>query len=173
MIRRPRLANWQGMAQNKKIRDDDARGGSPEGASGNQPHEFSEEMANQIEKMGGLGLRQKDMGLILGISEDTIQRHYRDAYAKGKARMGMTLNNRAFELAMGKLKDPNDPAKGYEIAPNITMIIWLQKSQFGYRETSRHEIINPDGPQEHGHSAAEQVANRLENLADDAEADDG
>jgi hypothetical protein len=153
------------MAQNQKTRDDDARGGSPDGR-GNAPHEFSEAMAVQIEKMGGLGLRQKDMALILGISEDTIQRHYRDHYQRGKARMGMTLNNRAFDLAMGKLKDPDDPSKGYETPPNITMIIWLQKSQFGYRETSRHEIVNPDGPQEGGHSASDEVASRLERLAE-------
>jgi DNA-binding CsgD family transcriptional regulator len=155
-----------------KTRDDDQRGGGGQGFRGNPPHERTEQMARQIEQMAGLQLVQRDIATILGISEDTIQRHYSEDYARGKTRSGLTLRNRAFEMAMGRLKDQDKPELGYEREPDRAMIMFLLKCQFGFRETSRHEIINPGGPQSGGHDAADAVAARLSQLRErEAEAD--
>lgn len=91
--------------------------GAPKGKFGNVAHERSEETARQIETMAGLGIPQEDMALILNISVDTIDRHYREEADKGLARAKVTLLNRAHRMAMMEgLPQGITPDRAYEIA---------------------------------------------------------
>lgn len=144
------------MAGKGKSQKKDRRGGGAEGVMGNPAHERTDEMARMIEEMAGVGTRQSDMAVILQISEDTIQRHYKVEFQRGKAKAGVTLNKSLFQQALGTPKpddpekpedgaaDPLNPKNGFEKEPNLGAAIWLRKSQFGDKETSRHEVASGD-----------------------------
>lgn len=136
------------MASNQKTRKDDRRGGGAEGVAGNPKHEYSDELAEKIEHLAGCGTRQSDIGIVLDISEDTIQRHYKDAFAKGHAKAGIKLNQSLFQQAMGTLNEKDDdeinPKDGFKKEPNLGAAIWLRKSQYGDKEVSRHEVASGD-----------------------------
>lgn len=148
------------MAGNQKVRADDRRGGAKgpnqdaprgqrrdgtpyEGKAGNVPHDPSPELRRQIEQMAGLQLTQIEIAGILQISPDTIQRHHKEDYEKGKARAGMTLRNRAWQMALGTLRDPERPELGYVPGgePDRAMIMFLLKTQFGFKERAVHEVV--------------------------------
>ena len=90
------------------------------------------------------GLSQADAAVICNISEDTIQRHYREEWDNGKAVARDKHHARMMDLAMGIPKDEADLSKGWIIEPNVTLMIWLDKVQFGRIERRRHDIFNPD-----------------------------
>lgn len=151
------------MTKNKT----DRRGGQPADGkfgTGNQPHEFSDALARQIMQMAGLQLSQKEIGAVLEISEDTIQRHYHNHWRKGKEQAGVGLRSSAFQMARGVLNDPDKPENGYKIPPDRAMIMFLLKTQFGFKESSKHEIISKGGPSENGHSASETLHSRLNKI---------
>lgn len=96
-----------------------------------KPHiKFSEEVAAKIEHLAALGMTQADMGFILGISDDTIQRYYSEAYGKGKAVAKAKVANKLFEKAMS-----GDSAS----------IFFYLKTQAGWRETQHVDNTSSDG----------------------------
>lgn len=158
------------MASNTKVREDDARG-TPPGHFGQPPHEPTPETRHQVETMAGLGMVQTDIGRVLRVSPDTLQRHYREELDRGKVLAGMSLRQRAFQIAMGQnLPQGLDPAAAHRASVPMTM--FLLKTQHGFKETSRHEHADAaGGPQEAGNPAAT-VRERLRSIRERAEPTD-
>jgi hypothetical protein len=127
------------MAKAPTSKRPDDRRGAPKGSSGNIPHERTDEMAEQIATMVGLGMVQEDIGLVLKISPDTMQRHYKPELAIGKAASGFKLRQRAYALAMGtggKEDDKTSPDTIHRSATAMTM--FLLKTQHGFKERVDH-----------------------------------
>lgn len=154
------------MAVNNKTRDDDARGGGAKGVRGNPPHERSDHIAAQVEKLAALQVTQREAAQVVGVSEDTIQRHYADEWERGRMVMTAKLKSHLYERAFGKLKNPDEPDKGYVkgAEPSDRMAIFLAEAQHGMRRTSRHEFVN--GPLANNNAAADAVKERLDQLAE-------
>jgi len=103
------------------------------------PHERTDEMAHQVETMVGLGMVQEDIGKVLKLSPDTLQRHYRDELDNGKAKAGLTLRRRAYQLAMGEGSAPGtSPDTSHRSATAMTM--FLLKTQHGFKERMGHDF---------------------------------
>lgn len=103
------------------------------------PHERTDEMAEQIATMVGLGMVQDDIGLVLKISPDTMQRHYKAELAIGKAESGFKLRQRAYALAMGEGKVVGtSPDAVHRSATAMTM--FLLKTQHGFKERMGHDF---------------------------------
>ena len=52
--------------------------------------------------MTGLGLTQEQIGKILGVSEDTLQRHYADEIANGVAKANVQVAQNLFNIATSR-----------------------------------------------------------------------
>ena len=77
-----------------------------------------------IEKCGKIGATQEETAGIVGISVDTLSRHFADLYKRGTQQRNYGLRRRQFEVAM----------KG-----NVTMLIWLGKQYLGQAEGAMPE----------------------------------
>ena len=91
---------------------------------------YSEEFAGKVEHLAALGMTQEDVGHILGVSSDTLQRHYSEAWGKGKAVAKAKIANKLFEKAMS-----GDSAS----------IFFYLKTQAGWRETQHVDNTSSDG----------------------------
>lgn len=91
-----------------------------------KPHiKWNAEFAGKVEHLAALGMTQEDVGHILGVSSDALQKHYADAWGKGKAVAKAKVAGKLFEKAMA-----GDPAS----------IFFYLKTQAGWREVQRVEV---------------------------------
>ena len=79
----------------------------------------TEEDRTRIQKLAGLGMRQKDICYIMGISERTLRRHHKEDCEYGKSFVNSKIAERAYTLAMEGDK---------------TMLIFWMKCQMGWRD---------------------------------------
>lgn len=121
------------MARKPK-RPDDARG-SPPGEYGQKPHEVTQESKDRILAYASAGLSQLQMIELEGISQDTLQRHYREQLDGGKPLANAKVRAKLFAQAM----DGN----------TVAMIFWL-KCQDGWVEPKAPQAFigdaSPDAP---------------------------
>lgn len=108
---------------------------------GRPPHQPTPERRRTVEALVSYGIRQEDIGNILGIHRETLEKYYRHeidtAAPKAHARAAETL----YQLAIGS---DGDIEKGIEPRePNITCLIFYLKCQAKWVE--RHEISGPSG----------------------------
>lgn len=96
-----------------------------------KPHiKWNQEFADKVEHLAALGMTQEDVGKILGVSLDTIYKHYNDSFGKGKAVARAKVANKLFEKAMS-----GDSAS----------IFFYLKTQAGWRETQHVDHTSSDG----------------------------
>ena len=81
-----------------------------------------------LDAMAERALTQADCAAVMGISVDTIQRRYLEAYERGVQKACASLRKKQFELA---------------IAGNVTMLIWLGKNLLGQKDKT--ELTGKDG----------------------------
>ena len=106
--------------------------GSPKGVFGQPAHVVTEANQRLVEKLAGLpNVTQAEIGMVMGISHDTIARHYPEEFARGRAVKGVNLKLHAYDLANGVWNDPEDHSKGYKVAPDANMVRFLLERQFG------------------------------------------
>jgi len=86
--------------------------------------------------------------MVMGVSDDTIQRHYAEEFARGRAMQGITLREHAYRLAYGILKNPDNPDEGFKREPEAKMVTFLLERQFGMieRRDNHHSIgdVSPE-----------------------------
>ncbi len=83
------------------------------------------------EAMSGYGIRQEVIACVIGVSEPTLRKHYREDLDRGdgmaQAKIGETLYERAV------------------VDRDTTSLIFLAKTRIGLREVSRVESTGPNG----------------------------
>ena len=101
---------------------------------GRLPADVSE---RDVELLAGLLCTNEEIGFELGVSADTIERHFAGALKKGKARGDTSLRRAQMASALG------EPTRG--IKPNVVAQIWLGKQRLNQRDVARVENTGPDG----------------------------
>lgn len=89
-----------------------------------------EEVAARVERLAAVGMTQEDAGYILGMARDSIQRHYAEAWNKGKAKAKAAVASKLYEKAMA--------------GDNASIFFWL-KTQAHWRETQHIDHSSSDG----------------------------
>lgn len=149
------------MDEELKSRED-RRGAPPgsragtehEGKFGNLPHVPTDETRRQVETLAGLQISQVEIGMVMGVSDSTIRRHYSEEFERGRALMGVKLRGHAYDQAFGKLKNPDKPEDGYvpEFRPDPRMTQFMLERQFGMVQQTRQEHVgDPNQPVEIRH----------------------
>ena len=78
---------------------------------------------NQVERLAGIGCTQEEIGVVLGVSVDTLARNYAEPLKRGSATLNVSLRR----LQLNKAK------RG-----NIVMMIWLGKQLLG--QSDKREV---------------------------------
>jgi predicted transcriptional regulator len=96
-------------------------------------HEPSPESRAQAEDLAGYGLTHEQIAHVLGVSQDTVERHYTDELEAGLALALATVAKTAYQMA----------TSGDE--PAMTMF-WL-KTRAKWKEVQHHEVTGKEeGP---------------------------
>lgn len=92
-------------------------------------------MRRQVESASGLGLPHDQIAALVGISDETLRKHYGSELGVGKAKASAQIAKTLFNKAVH--------------GRDTTAMIWWTKAQMRWAETQRHENTGPDGgPQE-------------------------
>lgn len=100
---------------------------------GQAPYIPSDHTREQIARMQEIGLTHDQMGAILGVSADTLERHYKAELAQGHSRMTYNVANNLYRMATGTDKG------------SVAAAIFWMKTKGRWRETNRLEHTGPDG----------------------------
>ena len=95
---------------------------------GRPPHEPTEAMRKTVSLHATVGSRQEPIAEVLGISVDTLQRHYRSELDTSREKANASVGGALYNKAMG--------------GDTTAMIFWL-KTRARWRETV--DISNEDG----------------------------
>ena len=79
--------------------------------------------------LASINCSMEEMGLILDVSPDTLQRRFAAVIEKGRAEMKQSLKRKQYQTAM---------------SGNVTMLIWLGKQHLG--QSDKAETINREVP---------------------------
>ena len=98
-----------------------------------KPHVPTERDRKQVLMMVGFGITQLQIASIMGVSQDTLDRHYRNELDSGVSRANMQVANNLFAIATSR-------GQGAVAAA----IFWM-KTRAQWREVERHEHTGADG----------------------------
>ena len=97
-------------------------------------HVPTEETRRQVCLCMTFGMTRAQIGLLLGVTDETIHKHYRKEVDVGKHGMTMNVANNLYNIA-------TDP----EHKNAATAAIFWMKAQGGWREVVRTEVTGADG----------------------------
>lgn len=93
-------------------------------------HEIVEPNREQVRKLAMLGCTREDIAFIVGISPSSLDKHFTEELAIGRAHLRSSLRKAQIDLALRE--------------KNPTMLIWLGKNYLGQKEP-RHEVEHSGG----------------------------
>ena len=100
---------------------------------GPKPIVPTDEERKQVEAMSGYGVPFASIACLMhgGISEETLNKHYRTELGQGKAKAMAKVGQSLFQKATS--------------GDDTTAAIWYSKTQMGWKDTSRVEVAGADG----------------------------
>lgn len=96
-------------------------------------YEPDEKSRKQIAVMAGIGLTHDQIAKIMGVSDETLRKYYRDELDTGEARMNAAVAQNLYSIATSK-------GQGAVAAA----IFWM-KTRANWREVNRTEVSGPEG----------------------------
>lgn len=93
-------------------------------------HQPTPDTRKTVENGSGLGLPQEMIACLVGITAKTLRAKYKAELKMGKAKATVNVLQSHYKQCL---------------AGNMTAIIWYEKTQLGWRETTVHEVKNPAG----------------------------
>lgn len=93
--------------------------------------DITDKLLKQVETLAGFGLTDDNIALVIGISEGTLKRRFREELDRGRALAKATVAQTAFKMATSGKQ------------PAMTMF-WL-KTQCRWKETVVQEHVGEDG----------------------------
>ena len=97
-------------------------------------HVPTEDTRRQVSLCMTFGMTRAQIGMLLGVTDETIHKHYRKEVDVGKHGMTMNVANNLYNIA-------TDP----EHKNAATAAIFWMKAQGGWREVVRTEVTGADG----------------------------
>ncbi len=102
-------------------------------AGGRPPHQPTEAGRKQVEAMSSYGIPQDDIARVIGISKNTLEKHYREELDLAASKSNAMVAQNLFRMAT---------EKDFKAIP--AAIFWM-KTRAGWRETQHHELTGPAG----------------------------
>jgi hypothetical protein len=96
----------------------------------NHEHLPTDESRRLVESTSGLGLPHEQIGILVGIDDKTLRKHYRHELDTGKAKANGQIAKTLFSKAL---------------AGDTTSLIWWTKAQMRWSETVKQEVTGADG----------------------------
>ncbi len=87
----------------------------------------NETNSKQVKTLSSFGLTQKEIGAVIGCSEDTLQRHFKDEMAAGKPQAVANVAQTLYKLAIGG---------------NVAACIFWLKAQGKWKENVEEKVVN-------------------------------
>lgn len=97
------------------------------------PHDPTEKDRKQVSLMAGIGLKHDQIAKVVGVSDETLRKYYRDELDTGEARMNAMVAQNLYSIATSK-------GTG-----SVAAAIFWMKTRAGWREKDRLEITGADG----------------------------
>jgi hypothetical protein len=92
---------------------------------GRPPHEATDERKRLVKALAGVGVRHEDISVKLGITPDTLVKHYAQELAEGRIEANAAVAQTLFQQAK---------------AGNITAAIFWMKTRAQWRESHHLEV---------------------------------
>ena len=96
---------------------------------GRPPFEPTEEQRRMVKGMAALGIPRRDIGYVLGVSEDTVEKYFLEELNVGPAEANARIGQFLYRQAQ----------------TNLTAAIFWAKTRMGWREVNRTELTGADG----------------------------
>jgi predicted transcriptional regulator len=93
-------------------------------------HKPTPETRKLVESSSGLGLPHESIGVLVGIDDKTLRKHYRAELDMGKAKANGQIAKTLFTKAT---------------SGDTTALIWWTKTQMRWAETVKQEITGAEG----------------------------
>jgi len=93
-------------------------------------HKPTPETRKLVESSSGLGLPHESIGVLVGIDDKTLRKHYRTELDMGKAKANGQIAKTLFTKAT---------------SGDTTALIWWTKTQMRWAETVKQEITGAEG----------------------------
>lgn len=97
--------------------------------AGRPAFEPTDEQRRIVKGLAALGLPYRDIGYVLGVSEDTVEKYFRQELDVGPVEANARVGRFLYEQAQ----------------KNLTAAIFWAKTRMGWREVERHEITGAEG----------------------------
>lgn len=98
--------------------------------AGRPPHKPTDESRATVEAMAGYGILQTDIGVVVGVSKPTLEKHYRAELDTGAIKANSKIAESLYKQAT---------------SGNVTAAIWWSKARMGWKETQVY-AGDPDSP---------------------------
>jgi len=98
-----------------------------------KPHEPTEKDRKQVSLMAGIGLKHDQIAKVIGVSDETLRKYYREELDTGEARMNAMVAQNLYSIATSK-------GTG-----SVAAAIFWMKTRAGWREKDRLELTGADG----------------------------
>jgi hypothetical protein len=95
------------------------------------PYKPDEKSSKQITLMAGIGLTHDQIAKVMGISDETLRRHYKKELATAKTMLNTQVANNLFRIATSSEKGA------------VAAAIFWMKTRAGWKETI--DLSNEDG----------------------------
>ena len=105
----------------------------PKGKRGRPAHVPTDETRKQVEAMVGFGIPELDLAPLIGISDMTLRKYYKEEIRNGTTKANVKVAQSLYTKALGD----NSNA--------VTAAIFWLKTRAGWKETSVHEHTGKDG----------------------------
>ena len=93
-------------------------------------HKPTAETRKLVESSSGLGLPHESIGVLIGVDDKTLRKHYRHDLDMGKAKANGQIAKTLYSKAT---------------AGDTTALIWWTKTQMKWAETQKHELTGAEG----------------------------
>jgi DNA-binding transcriptional ArsR family regulator len=93
---------------------------------GRPPHQPTDKLRGQVEGMAGVGSPRDEIALVLGISENTLRKHYAHELEVGLAKARARARHSLYQLAVDE--------------KNVTALIFYAKTQLGMTEKNALDL---------------------------------
>lgn len=110
-------------------------------------HEPTEKTRDMVKTLSGYGLQQPEIARLIGISDKTLRKVYRDELDDGDALAKAQIGRSIFDQAVGREAKFDDRGNMVmpAIPPDRTAAIFLSKVRLGFKETAVVEQTGKDG----------------------------
>lgn len=135
---------------------------------GRPPHEPTEATRKTVEALSGFGASHAYIAGEIGITENTLRKHYRAELDRGMEKADIAVAQTLFKRATGALAPGQQPDAA---KADTTAAIFWAKTRMGWKETTRVETV--PGDEKDGGSARERLASKLDGLARPGRAPEG